>query len=211
MKQQPESHPAWRRTTARPAGKQSVIAIMHGELPPSTGGFAFVTHFMDRPTIAIRILRWLGIKTESRGTARVAYDTITIDQVTRTTVLGIEWSNKRSRRTFFMHHISEAKNDGRNVFIHFPDSVSRIRSICRPIGFTQAINRMLSNPQPPENQHCGRCAHYQPLPTHANRGNCALGAPEPSSDCPQHATQHWCPAFTHHCLTVPEQKEAYPT
>ena len=186
--------PRWRASNARPADANDIIAALNPEQSIRQQA-AFTTHFMERQHPIDHMLKNIGFYVSEESDVTLTYQKIEIHQKKTAAFYGFHFLMKQSDEVIFMHHVNEAKNDGETVHIIMSGHQASISGLCRPKAFSQAVNRMLASASTPPAENCASCHHYNRWRTEGNQGECALGPPEASSDCPQQGNLHWCPQF----------------
>ena len=181
--QPPHPKPAWRTTEVGPAQPQDLVNVMQ-MTPTSNTSPAFVTHFMQRKTPATILIKMIGATVSEENDVSLYQRKVEIRQLKKIRLFGLEITLKNELQVIFMHHVAEAMNDGKNMNLMMADHRVEFTGLCRPIAFTQAINRMLASASTPPSENCSSCRHYQRWQTKGNQGECTIRPPETQSGLP---------------------------
>ena len=191
-KQQNE-RPGWRMSNAQPATGDLIARTLQGE-PSAPQHPALRTQFRGALNRMERWARRAGLKTVRKSEVTVSHDVITISDQEERSLAGLNLTFRKSEGAIVMHHIMQATNDGKDVTLLLTKGQVTISNLCRPVTFSQCVNRMLASAEPPPQRNCANCRHYRRWPVEGNRGECAIGADEPDPECGLRGNDHWCPA-----------------
>ena len=175
--------PHWRTSNAGPAQAEDIISAMQER--PSSSSPAFSTHFRKTTHSALRLANALGCSLTEESQVDVSHRVISLTHERQIHLFGIRMMTMRHRSVFFMHHIMEAKSNAPDVILVLAHGKHTLKNLCRPVAFTQAVNRMLAHPEQPTGENCGSCRHYRRWNQTENQGHCTATTPEVYSDCPQ--------------------------
>ena len=194
--------PKWRTSTAEGPSLEAIFnAVRSGQSfseqdhHANNDTVAFTTHFMQRRSPIANLIAKLGLSISDQSNITISYEKIHIQQERTITLWGLKPYILKKTNALYMYAINQATNDGKTVNIFNTSSHERTPDLCRPIAFTQAINRMLASALPPPVQNCSSCSHYHRWAAEGNQGECTITQLEEHSDCPQQGHHHWCPQY----------------
>ncbi len=188
-------YPKWRSTDVGPADRHDIINVINMAATTRESNLAFVTHFMQSRHPANRLMKMIGTIVSEESEVSVSRRKVELRQMEKISLCGLELQLKNVHHVIFMYHVTEAVTNGETVGIMMPDHRVELTGLCRPMAFTQAINRMLTSAATPPSENCSSCIHYRRWQTEGNQGECTLEPPETNSDCPQQGNKHWCPQY----------------